>query len=45
MIFTIEPGIYFKNKYGIRIEDTLTIINGKDKTLTKFKKDFLEIIL
>lgn len=27
MIFTIEPGLYFKNKFGIRIEDTLILKN------------------
>ena len=23
MVFTIEPGIYIKNKFGVRIEDTM----------------------
>ena len=27
IIFTIEPGLYFKNKFGIRIEDTLILKN------------------
>ena len=25
MIFTVEPGVYFENKYGIRIEDDILI--------------------
>ena len=29
MVFTIEPGIYLPNKFGIRIEDTVAMINGK----------------
>ncbi|PIN87676.1 hypothetical protein COV12_02590 [Candidatus Woesearchaeota archaeon CG10_big_fil_rev_8_21_14_0_10_32_24] len=36
-VFTIEPGIYFKKKFGIRIEDTL-IFNGKTKILTTSSK-------
>ena len=29
MVFTIEPGIYLPNKFGIRIEDTVAIQNGQ----------------
>ncbi|VAY86542.1 Aminopeptidase YpdF (MP-, MA-, MS-, AP-, NP-specific) [hydrothermal vent metagenome] len=29
MVFTIEPGIYLPNKFGIRIEDTVAIQNNK----------------
>jgi len=39
IVFTIEPGIYFSNKYGIRIEDTLIIKNKKIEILTKSKKE------
>ncbi len=39
-IFTIEPGIYFPGKYGIRIEDTL-LFNGKAKILTTSPKDLV----
>jgi len=28
MAFTIEPGVYFDNEYGIRIEDTVYLSNG-----------------
>jgi Xaa-Pro aminopeptidase len=39
--FTIEPGIYFQNKYGIRIEDTLIIKDNVLTVLTKSKKDLV----
>ncbi len=29
MVFTIEPGIYLPNKFGVRIEDTVVMKNGK----------------
>lgn len=39
-IFTIEPGIYFPGKYGIRIEDTLWF-DGKAKILTTSPKELI----
>ncbi len=39
-VFTIEPGIYFPGKYGIRIEDTL-LFNGKAKILTTSPKELV----
>lgn len=41
MIFTIEPGVYFKN-FGIRIEDTI-LLDKKAEVLTKIPKDLLVI--
>ena len=41
MVFTIEPGIYFSGKFGIRIEDTLAILNGKTEVLTKSPKELM----
>lgn len=35
MVFTIEPGIYLMNWGGIRIEDLVTLENGKIRTLSK----------
>ena len=29
MCITIEPGIYIEKKFGIRIEDTCIVENGK----------------
>ncbi len=33
MVFTIEPGIYIPNEFGVRIEDTVYIKNGKAEIL------------
>ncbi|PIN76497.1 hypothetical protein COV17_02240 [Candidatus Woesearchaeota archaeon CG10_big_fil_rev_8_21_14_0_10_36_11] len=37
MVFTVEPGIYFPQKYGLRIEDTI-IFTGKAHILTTSPK-------
>ena len=29
MVFTIEPGIYLPKEFGVRIEDTVVMKNGK----------------
>ena len=41
-VFTIEPGIYFPGKFGLRIEDTL-LFSGTLKQLTKSNKELIEI--
>ena len=41
-VFTIEPGIYFPNKFGIRIEDTI-VFDGKVMILTKSKKELVKV--
>ncbi len=41
-VFTIEPGIYFPEKYGLRIEDTL-LFNGRAKILTAATKDLVKL--
>ncbi len=43
MIITIEPGIYLKNKLGIRIEDTCLIIKKGCIPLTKSRKGLIVI--
>jgi Xaa-Pro aminopeptidase len=45
MTFTIEPGIYFfKEKYGIRIEDDVLVDDvGKAELLTNFNKEWISI--
>ena len=40
MVFTIEPGVYFPKKFGIRIEDTI-LFKNKTSVLTKTSKDLL----
>jgi Xaa-Pro aminopeptidase len=41
-VFTVEPGIYFPGKFGLRIEDTL-VFNGKIKLLTIASKELQKI--
>ena len=43
MVITIEPGIYIKNKLGIRIEDTCLITKRGCTTLTKSPKHLIII--
>lgn len=42
MVFSVEPGLYF-DWGGIRIEDLVTIKNGKSKVLGKFPSRLIEI--
>lgn len=37
-IITIEPGLYFENEFGIRIEDMIYMNNNKAENLTKYQK-------
>jgi len=32
MVFSDEPGVYVAGEYGIRIEDTVALMNGKVKS-------------
>ena len=43
MVFTIEPGIYLENKFGVRIEDTVIFENGKVRALNEVTKDIIII--
>jgi Xaa-Pro aminopeptidase len=43
VVFTIEPGIYFLNKYGIRIEDTILMKKNEFEILTRSRKDLVVI--
>lgn len=43
MVFTIEPGIYLKDKFGIRIEDTVVMKDGKVVPLNKTTKEIVVI--
>ncbi|MBI2655515.1 aminopeptidase P family protein [Candidatus Woesearchaeota archaeon] len=42
MLFTIEPGVYFPKKFGIRIEDTI-LFKNRTIPLTKTSKDLIII--
>ncbi len=39
MVLTIEPGIYYEEKWGMRIEDTVVFTDGKAEVLTQFPKE------
>lgn len=43
MIFSVEPGVYFNGRYGIRIEDQVMMHNGKAEVLHSFTKELIEI--
>lgn len=43
MVITIEPGLYVKGKYGMRIEDTIVITKAGPKVLTKSNKELISI--
>ncbi|PIV09879.1 hypothetical protein COS31_05715 [Candidatus Roizmanbacteria bacterium CG02_land_8_20_14_3_00_36_15] len=40
-VFTIEPGIYFPGKWGMRIEDIIYNKDSQPVVLTKFPKDLI----
>jgi Xaa-Pro aminopeptidase len=41
-VFTIEPGVYISGKWGMRIEDTVTVLaQGELEVLTRFPKELI----
>lgn len=43
MVITIEPGIYFPGKWGVRIEDMVVVNQNGCEVLTPTSKDFLAL--
>ncbi len=43
MVITIEPGVYFPGKWGVRIEDMVAVTSGGCEVLTPGSKDFLAV--
>ena len=43
MVFSVEPGVYFNGKFGIRIEDTVVARKNGLELLTHSPKDLLEL--
>ncbi|MGP0018839.1 MAG: M24 family metallopeptidase [Candidatus Sulfotelmatobacter sp.] len=43
MVITIEPGVYFPGKWGVRIEDMVAVKSGGCEVLTPTSKDFLAV--
>ena len=44
-VVTIEPGLYFKNRFGIRIEDTVVKTKTGFKYLTYFPKNLSSVTI
>jgi Xaa-Pro aminopeptidase len=43
MCFSVEPGVYFPEKFGIRIEDIVCVTGKGYKMLTRFARDLMLI--
>ena len=43
MVITIEPGVYFPGKWGVRIEDMAAVTETGCEVLTPTSKDFLAV--
>jgi Xaa-Pro aminopeptidase len=43
MVVTIEPGVYFPGKWGVRIEDMVVVTTGGCEVLTPTGKDLLAV--
>ena len=43
MVFSNEPGVYFDGKFGIRIEDSAYMSNGKYVSFMKDDKSLVVI--
>ncbi len=43
MVITIEPGVYFPGKWGVRIEDMVAVNENGCEVLTPTRKDFLAV--
>lgn len=41
MVFSIEPGVYIEDKYGVRIEDLVVVIEDGCEVLNKYPKDLM----
>src|SRR5262249_1959073 len=43
MVITIEPGVYFTRKWGVRIEDMVAVTSSGCEVLTPTSKELLAV--
>ena len=43
MVHSIEPGVYLNGRFGIRIEDTVAMVDGKCKSFMTFTKKLVKL--
>lgn len=43
MVFTIEPGVYLENEFGVRIEDVVLLTEDGIETLSNASKEIIVI--
>ena len=43
MVITVEPGVYLPGKFGVRIEDTVVVMDTGCEILTKCPKELLSV--
>ena len=41
MVFSVEPGVYIRGKFGIRIEDIIVVTEGESQNLTGLGHDMI----
>ncbi len=44
MVFTIEPGIYLPDRFGVRLEETVAIRNGKPEVISNVLDKYVYVI-
>lgn len=42
-VITIEPGVYVEGVGGVRIEDDVVVLAGRNEVLTRVKRDLIEL--
>lgn len=41
MVFSVEPGIYLADRFGVRIEDIVVVTDGPSRRLTGLDHDLI----